>query len=97
MASNDDGERWELLHDGVIDQSAPGMAPSPPMMLGPEEPAPRSAPPAVEPELPDMKKKRFGFLVPKLPSLPQLPDVDEPVDVMFHSRFSGIPPISSGS
>lgn len=79
-------EKWELLHDGVVDSGKPGAKPGP----VDESAAPGGIvpPPPIEEE-----KKKFGFdslsfLVPKLP---ELPDVDQPVDLYFASPFGGIP------
>ncbi len=53
-AGRDQG--WELLHDGVVEKSAPI---DPTTLAATRTETRPEAPAAVEPELPDMKKKRF--------------------------------------
>ncbi len=91
VAATNPDEGWELLHDGVVEKSAPIN----PAALAEGALAP--APTAVEPELPQMKKKRFGFALPSLPKLPQLSEVSEPVDLFFHEPFGGVPSLDQGS
>lgn len=91
VATANPDEGWELLHDGVVEKSAPIN----PAALAEEVPGP--SPTAVEPELPEMKKKRFGFALPSLPKLPQLSEVTEPVDLFFHEPFGGVPSLDQGS
>jgi len=75
---------WELLHDGVVEKPAASTPPTGGPIIPP--------PPLGEDKV--AKKGVFGL---RLPTLPSLPPVDEPIDLYFSSPFGGIPGPNQGS